>query len=58
MTEMPFTEMLSATTAVLALLVGLAVLVRYVRHDSFAGPGTAYRPADELGPFAPRRRQA
>lgn len=58
MTEMPFTEMLSAATAVLALVVGFAVLVLYVRNDTFAGPGTAHRPSDELGPFAARRRQA
>jgi hypothetical protein len=52
------TEMIVTATAVVALLVGLAALVLYVRNDSFAGPGTAYRPSDELGPLASRRREA
>jgi hypothetical protein len=52
------TEMLVTATAVVALLVGMAALVLYVRNDSFAGPGTAYRPSDELGPLASRRREA
>lgn len=52
------TEMLIATTALIALLVGFAALVVLARRDSFAGPGTAYRPADELGPYGFRRRQA
>jgi hypothetical protein len=52
------TEMLITTIAIVALLVGLAALVLFARRDSFAGPGTAYRPSDELGPFASRRRQA
>ena len=52
------TEMLMNTTAIVALLVGLAALVHFARRDAFAGPGTAHRPSDELGQFAFRRRQA
>jgi hypothetical protein len=50
------TEILSTTVALLALLVGFAALVGFVRHDRFAAPGTGYRPSDELGPLAFRRR--
>jgi hypothetical protein len=51
------TEMLTTVTALIALLVALAALVDFARRDSFAGPGTAYRPADELGTFGFCRRQ-
>jgi len=50
-------EILIATTFLIALLAGLAALVHFARADSFAGPGTAYRPHDELGSFGLRRRQ-
>jgi len=50
-------EILIATTFLIALLAGLAVLVHFARADSFAGPGTPYRPHDELGSFGLRRRQ-
>lgn len=52
------TEMLITTTVLLALLLGIAALIRYARRDAFAGPGTGHRAADELGPFSLRRRQA
>lgn len=41
-----------ATTFVIALLAGLAALVHFTRHDSFAGPGTGHRERDELAPRA------
>jgi hypothetical protein len=50
------TEMLITATALLVMLAGLAALVLFARGDSFAGPGTAHRPSDELGPFDFRRR--
>lgn len=52
------TEMLTTTTVLLALLLGLAALIRYARRDAFAGPGTGHRVADELGPFPLRRPRA
>ncbi|MBW8750766.1 MAG: hypothetical protein JF565_04995 [Propionibacteriales bacterium] len=52
------TEIITTATALLALLAGLAALVLFARHDSFAAPGTGYRPSDELGTFGFRRRQA
>lgn len=52
------TEILTAALALVALLVGLAALVRFARRDCFAGPGTGHQPADELGPLALRRRPA
>ncbi|WP_457111142.1 hypothetical protein [Marmoricola sp. URHA0025 HA25] len=52
------TTTLITLTALIALLAGLVALVLFARGDSFAGPGTAYRHTDELGPFGFRRRQA
>lgn len=52
------TEIFSTVFALLALVVALAAVVVVARRDSFAGPGTAHRPSDELGPFGFRRRQA
>ncbi|HET6165890.1 MAG TPA: hypothetical protein VFE07_03615 [Marmoricola sp.] len=52
------TEFLTTALALLALPAGFATLVHYARSDRFAGPGTGYRPADELGPLAFRRRPA
>jgi hypothetical protein len=52
------TDILTATLVLILLLAGLAALVVLARADSFAGPGTAYRPGDELGRFGFRRRQA
>ena len=52
------TEILITAIALMSLLVGLAALIRFARHDTFAGPGTGYRPSDELGPFGFRRRPA
>lgn len=52
------TEMLTTATLLLALLLGLAALIRYARRDAFAGPGTGHRAADELGPLSFRRRPA
>ena len=42
----------------LGLVLGLAVMVHFARHDSFAPPGTGYHPRDELGPLSHRRRPA
>jgi hypothetical protein len=39
----------------LGLAGGLAALVRFARHDSFAGPGTGHQERDELGLLAFRR---
>ncbi len=58
MTDILSAQVLSTVVAVLALLVGLAALVRYARRDGFAAPGTGYVPHDELGPLALRRRPA
>ncbi len=33
----------------IALIAGLVALVRYARHDAFAGPGLRSTPHDELG---------
>jgi hypothetical protein len=52
------TETLITAIALLALLVGIAALVRFVRRDAFAGPGVGYTPSDELGVLAFRRRPA
>jgi hypothetical protein len=52
------TEMLTTTALLLALLLGLAALIRYARRDAFAAPGTGHRAADELGPLSFRRRPA
>jgi hypothetical protein len=52
------TEILTTAIAIVALLAGFAALVLFARRDSFAAPGTGYRPADELGSFGFRRRQA
>ena len=40
-----------------SLLAALAALVHFARHDTFAGPGTHHRPADERATF-PHRRAA
>lgn len=47
---------LITTTFLIGLVLALAALIHFARHDSFAGPGTGYRPSDELGPLASRRR--
>lgn len=52
------TDILINAIALVALLVGLAALIRYARGDAFAGPGTGYRPSDELGELSFRRRPA
>ena len=52
------TEFLTSVLVLLALLAGFAALIRFARADRFAGPGTGYEPADELGPLAFRRRPA
>jgi len=52
------TETLIAMTFLIGLFAGLAALAHFARHDSFAGPGTAYPRSDELGRFGTRRRQA
>lgn len=52
------TEMLTIATVLIVLLAGLVALALFARADSFAGPGTAHRHSDELGPFGFRRRQA
>jgi hypothetical protein len=51
------TETLISALVLVALLVGMAALALLVRHDSFAGPGVACQPRDELGPFGFSRRQ-
>ncbi|HET7735148.1 MAG TPA: hypothetical protein VFK52_04200 [Nocardioidaceae bacterium] len=33
----------------IALIAGLVALVRYARHDAFAGASLRFRPHDELG---------
>ena len=52
------TDILIQVLAFVALAAGLVALVRFARHDSFAGPGTGHAPADELGSLAYRRRPA
>lgn len=52
------TEILTSVLALVALLAGFAALVHLARRDTFAGPGTGYKPSDELGPLAFRRRPA
>lgn len=34
---------------IVALIAGLVALVRFVRHDAFAGASLRYQPHDELG---------
>ncbi len=44
--------MISAMTSILVLLVlvaGFGALVRYARHDRFAGPAQRYCHRDDLG---------
>ena len=41
-----------------ALLAGIAALIHFARHDSFAGPGTGHQERDELGSLSFRRRPA
>jgi hypothetical protein len=50
------TETFTTAIAIIALLVGIAALVRFARKDAFAGPGTGYQPRDEFGTLAFRRR--
>jgi hypothetical protein len=52
------TEILTSVLVLVVLLAGLAALIHLARTDSFAGPGTGYRPSDELGPLTNRRRPA
>jgi hypothetical protein len=42
------TDILSTIATLLLLVAGFGGLVRAVRHDGFAGPGTGYRSSDEL----------
>jgi hypothetical protein len=43
------TEILSDALAVVLLPGGLVALVRYARHDVFAGPGIGHDPGMEPG---------
>lgn len=51
--------MIAAMTTTIALVLVLlalsALLVRYARHDRFAGPATLADDHDELGPVDRRR---
>jgi hypothetical protein len=47
-----------AITFILGMVIGLAALVHFARHDTFAGPGTTRHERDELGSLAYRRRAA
>ena len=58
MTETALLPLLSGILTMALLAGGLAALVRLVRRDSFAGPGTGFHASDELGPLAHRRRPA
>jgi hypothetical protein len=49
---------LIAITFTVGMIAGLAALVHFARHDSFAGPGNARPERDELGSLAHRRRAA
>ena len=50
--------LLISATFVIALVLGLAALVHFARHDCFAGPGTGHRERDELGVPTYRRTAA
>lgn len=39
----------------LVLTAAVLLLVRYARHDRFAGPANSAHPFDELGPVEERR---
>jgi hypothetical protein len=52
------TELLTTTVLIAALLAALVALVRFARHDTFAGPGTGAVSHDEFGPLSFRRRPA
>jgi hypothetical protein len=44
--------MISAMTTIIvlvALVAGFGSLVRYARHDRFAGPAVRFSPRDDLG---------
>lgn len=51
-------SILIALTFTLGMIAGLVALVHFVRHDSFAGPGTARHERDELGSRAQHRLAA
>jgi hypothetical protein len=52
------TELITTAIVLVALVAAVVALVRFARHDSFAGPGTGAVPHDELGPFTFSRRPA
>jgi hypothetical protein len=52
------TQILLTVLALGVLATGLLALIHFARTDTFAGPGTGYRPCDELGPLVNRRRPA
>jgi hypothetical protein len=57
-TAMSTDSILIALTFTLGMIAGLVALVHFVRHDSFAGPGTARHERDELGSRAQHRLAA
>ncbi len=43
------TENLITIINAILIFTGLLTLVRFARHDAFAGPSLRYQPHDELG---------